>query len=84
MPDIDVAKSPVNAVVPKLNVPNLLRFTGAVCYYIIQGRTLHNKRILLLDTGFKHFTCRTFMFGLSRVTHGSHVRVVTKEMEERE
>ena len=53
LPDADVAKSPLHITIPKLDVPKLLRLTHAMCYYTIQGRTLQNKRILLLDTEFK-------------------------------
>ena len=83
LPDSDVAKAPLHITIPKLDVPKLLRLTHAMCYYTIQGRTLKNKRVLLLVTEFKHFTSRALIVGLSRVTHGAHVSVATREMEER-
>ena len=83
LPDSDVAKAPSQITIPKLDVPKLLRLTHAMCYYTIQGRTLKNKRVLLLDTGVQYFTSRALIVGLSRVTHGAHVSVATMEMEER-
>ena len=83
LPDSDVAKAPSQIKIPKLDVPKLLRLTHAMCYYTIQGRTLKNKRVLLLDTGANHFTCRALIVGLSRVTHGAHVSVASTEIEER-
>ena len=83
LPDSDVAKAPSQITIPKLDVPKLLRFTHAMCYYTIQGRTLKHKRVLLLDTGVQYFTSRALIVGLSRVTHGAHVSVVSMEMEER-
>ena len=83
LPDSDVAKAPLQITIPKLDVPKLLRLTHAMCYYTIQGRALKNKRVLLLDTEFKYFTSRALIVGLSRVTHGAHVSVAAREMEER-
>ena len=83
LPGADVANAPLHIAIPKLDVPKLLRLTHAMCYYTIQGRTLKNKRILLLDTEFTHVTCRALIVGLNRVTHGAHASVATREMEER-
>ena len=83
LPGVDVATAPLHITIPKLDVPKLLRLTHAMCYYTIQGRTLKNKRVLLLDTEFKYFTSRALTVGLSRVTHSAHVSVATREMEER-
>ena len=64
--------------VPLGEIPYLLRLTHAMCYYTIQGRTIKNKHIQLIDTEHPNFSRRSLIVGLSRATHGEHVHV---EME---
>ena len=58
-----------------------LRPTHALCYGSIQGCTMANKRILLLDTTRAHFTLRHLIVGVSRATHQDKVHVATDEYE---
>ena len=82
-PDTDVARAPHEIKVPYHNIPKLLRLTHAMCYFTVQGRTLRNKRILLVDAEHRHFQRRSLIVGLSRATHASLVHVASAEDEER-
>ena len=67
--------------VPLGEVPYLLRLTHAMCYYTIQGRTLRDKNILLIDTDHPNFSRRALIVGLSRATHENFVHVAESETE---
>ena len=67
--------------VPIGEIPYLLRLTHAMCYYTIQGRTINDKPILLIDTEHPHFSRRALIVGLSRATHGQVVHVADNENE---
>ena len=67
--------------VPIGEIPYLLRLTHAMCYYTIQGRTIRNKHILLIDTEHRNFSRRALIVGLSRATHGQVVHVADNETE---
>ena len=64
------------------DVPLLLRLTHAVCYFTVQGRTIDDKHILLLDTSHRHFSKRSLIVGASRATHHQYVHVATDEQEQ--
>ena len=49
-PDTDVATAPASIKIPTEEVPKLLRLTHAMCYFTVQGRTLRDKRLPLVDT----------------------------------
>ena len=59
--------------VPLQEIPYLLRLTHCMCYYTIQGRTIRDKHILLIDTEHPNFSRRALIVGLSRATHGQDV-----------
>ena len=60
-----------------------LRLTYALTYASIQGRTIRNKHICLLDVHHKrYFTTRHLIVGVSRATHGQYVHVPTQQQEE--
>ena len=61
--------------VPIGEIPYLLRLTHAMCYYTIQGRTIRDKHIQLIDTEHPNFSRRSLIVGLSRATHGEYVHV---------
>ena len=67
--------------VPLDEIPYLLRLTHAMCYYTIQGRTIKDRRILLIDTEHPNFSRRALIVGLSRATHGQVVHVADNEAE---
>ena len=77
-PDSDVAEAPINTTVPISDVPNILRLTQAMCYFAVQGRTLRNKRTLLLDTEHTRFSRIALIIGLSRATIANLVSIATK------
>ena len=67
--------------VPLEEIPYLLRLTHAMCYYTIQGCTMRDKKILLIDTEHPNFSRRTLIVGLSRATHGKVAHVADNEAE---
>ena len=52
-----------------------LRLGYAITYYSIEGRTIKDRAILLLDTGNHFFTVRKLIVGLSRTPRGNKVKV---------
>ena len=80
--DDDVANVPETVNMPLTDVPRVLRLTHAMCYFTVQGRTLRDKHLLLLDTTHSHFSRRALVVGMSRATHGSCVHVASNEYEE--
>ena len=59
-----------------------LRLTHALVYANVQGRTIRDKRVVLLDTHHRCFTMRHLIAGMSRVTHGSNLHIPQVEQEE--
>jgi len=63
-------------------VSKTMRLTYALCYASIQGRTLKDRHILLLDTMHReYFTMRHLIVGVSRATHGQFVHLPTLRAE---
>ena len=58
-----------------------LRMCHAMCYYTVQGRTVRDRHIVLLDTAHPHFSVRALIVGLSRATHGRYLHVGDDEAE---
>ena len=59
-----------------------LRLTYALTYASIQGRTIRNKHICLLDASHpKFFTTRHLIVGVSRATHSHYVHAPTSKDE---
>jgi hypothetical protein len=58
-----------------------LRPTFALVYYTVQGGTLKDRHVTLLDTAHSFFTMRHLNVGLGRVTHGSFVHIPTPNEE---
>ena len=67
--------------VPIEEIPYLLRLTHAMCYYTVQGRTIKDRRIMLIDTDHPHFSRRALIVGLSRATHSKVSHVAGNEVE---
>ena len=59
-----------------------LRLSHAMCYYTVQGRTVRDKHILLLDTDHTHFSVRALIVGLSRATHGKWLHIGDNSSEQ--
>ena len=66
---------------PIEEIPCLLRLTHAMCYYTVQGRTIKDRRTMLIDTDHPHFSRRALIVGLSRATHNNIVHVAGNEVE---
>jgi hypothetical protein len=60
-----------------------LRLSHALCYASVQGLTIRNKHILLLDMEHPHFSVRSLIVGLSRATAGSQVHAAKRDQEDR-
>ena len=58
-----------------------LRPAHAMCYYTVQGRTIRDRHVVLLDCGHKHMSVRALIVGLSRVTHGSFAHIGDSQSE---
>ncbi len=58
-----------------VDVCSQFRLTHAMCYYTVQGRTVRDRHIVLLDTDHPHFKVRSLIVGLSRATHGQFLHV---------
>ena len=65
----ELVKIPIEAVCSQL------RPTHAMCYYTMQGRTVKNRHMVLLDTDNQHFCVRSLIVGLSRVEKGSFLHI---------
>ena len=63
------------AELPLENVCAHLRLCHAMCYYTVQGSTIRDRHIVLLDTSHKHFSVKSLFVGLSRATHGQYLHV---------
>ena len=61
--------------VPIEDVCSQLRPTHAMCYYTMQGRTVKNRHLVLLDTSSIYFSVRALIVGLSRVEKGSFLHI---------
>ena len=46
-----------------------------MCFYTVQGRTVRDRHIVLLDTANRNFSVRALIVGLSRATCGSFLHV---------
>ncbi len=57
--------------------------TYGFCYYSIQGAKLRNRHVALFGTLHhkQYSTVRHLIVGMSRVTRGTYVRVLTPEQE---
>jgi hypothetical protein len=60
----------------------ILRLQHALVYASIQGRTMRQKRICLLNTDHSHFTVRHLIVAVSRATHGEYVHVADLDQEQ--
>ena len=60
----------------------ILRLQHALVYASIQGRTMRQKRICLLNTDHRHFNVRHLIVAVSRATHGEYVHVADIDQEQ--
>ena len=58
-----------------------LRLGYAYTYYSIQGRTIRDRTIMLLDTNSQHFNVRNLIVGISRAPLGSQIKIPTQKQE---
>ena len=60
-----------------------LRLSHALCYTSVQGLTIRDRHILMLDMEHPHFSVRSLIVGLSRATRGAQVHAATQDQENR-
>ena len=78
----EVEDSPETVELSHNEASMYLRLTYALTYASIQGRTIRNKNICLLDTHHRRFfTTRHLIVGVSRATHGRYVHIPTETQE---
>ena len=58
-----------------------LRMCHSLRYYTVQGRTIRDRHIVLLDTTHQHFSVRALIVGLSCATHGRWLHVGDEQSE---
>ena len=61
--------------IPREDMCTQLRLSHAMCYYTVQGRTIKDRHIVLLDTSHKWFSVRHLIVGLCRATHGRFLHI---------
>jgi hypothetical protein len=59
-----------------------LRLAYAATYYSIEGRTIPQRTVLLLDTASVFFTNRNLIVGVSRAKEGQQVKIPTPGQEQ--
>ena len=59
-----------------------LRLTHALCYASVQGLTIRDRTILMLDAEHPFFSVRAMIVGISRVTDSKQLHVATRAQEE--
>ena len=64
-----------NIVLDYTETSRWLRLGYAITYYSVEGRTIPDRLILLLDTANRHFSVRNLIVGLSRSPLGRGVRI---------
>ena len=63
------------AVIPLEDMCTQMRMSHAMCYYTVQGRTIEERHVVLLDTDHQHFSVRSLIVGLSRVEESSFLHI---------
>jgi hypothetical protein len=58
-----------------------LRLSHCLCYASTQGLTI-DKRVVMFDLEHRHFSVRSLIVGISRVTNGKLVHAATKQRED--
>ena len=81
---VEVLQDPDNEHVISLThktAARLLRVQHALVYASIQGRTMRDKHLGLLDVHSRFFTIRHLIVALSRATHGKFLNVFNRTQE---
>ena len=81
LPEYRHGASDEKVSVPLDEVCAQLRLAHAMCYYTVQGRTVRDRHIVLLDIEHQHFSVRALIVGLSRATHGRWLHVGDSDSE---
>ena len=75
LPDYCHGSKDEKLTIPIEEVCLQLRLSHAMCYYTIQGRTIRDRHIVLLDTDHRHFNVRALIVGLSRAPLGKYLHI---------
>ena len=72
----------VNLTLSHKDAGTLLRLSHALVYANVQGRTIRDRHVVLLDTVHRRFTMRHLIVGMSRVTDGRFLHLPTIVQED--
>ena len=75
LPDYCHGSKDEKVTIPIEEVCLQLRMSHAMCYYTVQGRTIRDRHIVLLDTDHRHFNVRALIVGLSRAPLGKFLHI---------
>lgn len=78
----EVTSSNKRLVLTHEQVWRKLRLMNASCYASVCGRTLRDMHVTLLDVSHCRFTLRHLIVGLSRVTAGSYMHVLSEDADD--
>jgi hypothetical protein len=75
LPEYCHGKKDERVSLPREEMCTQTRLSHAMCYYSIQGRTIKDRHIVLLDCNHHFFGVRNLIVGLSRATHGDYLHI---------
>jgi hypothetical protein len=75
LPEYCHGKKDERVSLPREEMCTQTRMSHAMCYYSIQGRTIKDRHIVLLDCSHHFFGVRNLIVGLSRATHGDYLHI---------
>jgi hypothetical protein len=76
---LDKAEGPIT--LSHKDASEMLRLTHCLCYATVQGITIRDKKVVLLDVMRGHFGIRTVLVAVSRVTDGRFVGAATAKQQ---
>ena len=78
---VDLSETAGVYVLSHAQAARIMRPQHALVYANIQGRTMREKHIAMMDTSNSHFTVRHLIVATSRATHGKYVHLLNDEEE---
>ena len=78
---VDASEAAYTYTLTHAQAVRILRLQHALVYANIQGRTMREKHLALLDTANMNFSVRHLIVATSRATHGKYVHVPSHVQE---
>jgi hypothetical protein len=75
LPEYCHGRKDEKASVPIDEACTQLRPAHAICYYSVQGRTVRDRHLVLLNTDHQYMSVQALIVGLSRATQGQFVHI---------